>query len=240
MKLRLASALLAVLFLAGCGLASILNGIAEWAPTAEAVDQAFAPLLAISNPSLAAQVTAIGPLIGDIGTAAAAVEAAGSNTSGIPKVIAEIQATVAQIQSFDAALETAGVNVSKNDQAYILGASGVILVALEGYEAVLEAKAGTSTVTSQLRDIHGECYGFETTNGHGPYHEWANCDPDNAIDATFDPNSNTVTISGKKPPSVGNFKRQIGALAKAHGHPELAPKVTMGETLKHVLTFGTR
>lgn len=237
-KKLLIAAVLAV-SLAACSAASVLAQIADWARVASTTVQGFAPLLAISNPGLASVATGIGVLIGDVGTGATAAESAGPGQAGTQKVISEIQAVVPQIQKFETDLTSTGVTMSKNDQAYVAGGIGVVLIGLEGYEAELQAQSGGTATTAQLRDVKGECYGFETTKGHGPYHLWADCDPDAAVDATYDTASKTVVVA-KKPPTVANFKRQINALARKYGHPEKQLPLSTRDHLVHVVTFGTR
>jgi len=246
MKKRIGLSLAALglcILLAVCTALSVMQQIVNFLPVAETAFTSFVTLAAPTNTNLPNEAKAIGQLLNDVDATAVAANQAGAGKTGVQKVIAELTPVIQQIQVFESDLTSAGAAIPSNDEKFIAGGAEIVLTALEGYEAVLQSQAGaTATTTAQLVDVHGECFGFESNGGHGPYHVWANCDPDYAIDVTEEQTAQTTVIksNGKKPASIANWKRQYNALARKYGHPERQLNLSTRDHIVHVLTFGAR
>jgi hypothetical protein len=221
------------LCLAGC---SVLSGIANWLPFGISVLDGVVSVVAPANTKIAADAAVGQKAFNDLDAGVAAAEAAGSGKAGLSKVIAEISSAVASQSQILADLDSLGVTVNAKDVGYATAAENLLIAALQGFEAELQAQAGPAAppVKSAVA-IEGDCFGFEpATEAHGP-HAWANCDPSDPIDFTWDrdPQSGaTVPAGPRKAPKLGSFKRQYNALCVKYGHPEKQMHLTLAEHLR--------
>jgi hypothetical protein len=141
-KFALIGSAILTIALVGCSLASVLSTVADWTPFAVTTFDGFVALVAPANTALPAEAQNISKLIGDVGTDATAAAQAGG--TGVQKVIAAMTAVDSAIPQFETDLTAAGVKISANDQKYVAGAAAFVLATLEGYEAVVQAKAGAA------------------------------------------------------------------------------------------------
>ena len=235
-KRRLAGVLLLAVILSGCAVTatSALNSILKWAPVAA---QGFVDFVTIADPT--SNLATIGNTVvaefAELKIAVASATAAGAGLPQQQKVIAELQVIIAEIPRFESAAAASGT-LSTTDQEYIAAGALLFETAAQIYEAEL---TGT---TAQLENINGPCFGLNV-HSDGSAQAWADCtgDPSEALYASLDPVPNTNTTSPTsskktvkltvKHGKVGNFKRQLSALARQYGHPEKQQKLTLAEHL---------
>jgi hypothetical protein len=191
-KFALIGSAILTIALVGCSLASVLSTVADWTPFAVTTFDGFVALVAPANTALPAEAQNISKLIGDVGTDATAAAQAGG--TGVQKVIAAMTAVDSAIPQFETDLTAAGVKISANDQKYVAGAAAFVLATLEGYEAVVQAKASSAappapaTAVSAMRVLKAVstpdgCAGFTPAEGnpgiqtisYQPAHFWADC-----------------------------------------------------------------
>jgi hypothetical protein len=266
-KFALIGSAILTIALVGCSLASVLATVADWTPFAVTTFDGFVALVAPANTALPAEAQNIAKLLGDVGTAATAASQA--NGTGVAKVIAAMTAAEAVIPQFEADLTAAGVKLSANDEKYVAGGSAFVLATLEGYEAVVQAKASSAaapapaTAVSAMRVLKAVstpdgCAGFTPAEGnpgiqtisYQPAHLWADCgEKADAIDLYITASGDLAGGSGpvaktasaaKAPPTIANWKRQFNAIAKKYGHPEKQLKLSTRDHFVHVLTVSTR
>jgi hypothetical protein len=152
------------LMAAGC---DTLAEIADWTPFAVTTFDGFVSIVAPGNTSLPAEASAIAKLVTTLGTDAAAAAQAGSGLAGTQKVIAEIASINSDITAFESQLSAAGATIPANDQKYVAAGSAFVLATLEGYEAMLQEKAGTTAAAATIVDVSTPdgCAGFTPASG---------------------------------------------------------------------------
>ncbi len=217
------------LCLAGC---SVLTGIADWLPFGISVFDSVVAIVAPANVVLAADAASGQKIFNDLDAAVAVAKASGVGKTGLTRVIAEISSVVQSQQQVLADLAKVGAPMNAQDLGYVKSGESLLIAALQGFQAELQAQSGNVTPPVQSA-VEGSCFGFEpATKDHGP-HVWASCDPSDLIDYTWDrdPQTGSLVPAGAKAPKLGSFKRQFNALARKYGRTNKQLRLTMAEHL---------
>jgi hypothetical protein len=215
--------LIAVLFLAGCGIASTLSSIANWAPVADA---AFNSIVSIVVPGAQSAVlkTDAGDVVAalkDVAVDAVAAEQANAGASAKQKVANDLGAIAADLPKVTTDLDAI---IPASDQKFVNDAVLVIQTVDVAYEAAI----GLTPVVAQ---VNLDCGGYQTY-ADSSIHIWANCGRGDSIDyASGGAAAAASPQASQAPPNLGDFKRQFNAVCQRDGHPEKQLKLTLAEHL---------
>jgi hypothetical protein len=219
--------------LAGC---SVLSAIGAWLPFGLSVLDGVVAIAAPTNTTIAADGKAGEIIFNDLSSAVSAAEAAGAGQTGLTKVISELSSAISSLETILADFSAIGASIPSKDLGYVDASENLLIAALEGFQTEAAAQAGTSTSATSTASIAIDegCFGFEPATAKGGPHAWANCDPSDPIDMTWDRDPQTGAVKpnpNAKRIKLGSFKRQYNAIAVKYGHPEKQLKLSVAEHL---------
>jgi hypothetical protein len=231
-KKYLAIALTLCLTIGGC---SVLSSISAWLPFGISVLDGVVAIAAPLNTTIAADANSGQTIFNDLDAAVAAAAVAGAGKTGLAKVISEISSAVASQQKLLADLGAVGLSLNAKDLSFVTASENLLIAALRGFQTQLAASSGTPAPAAAA--ISGDCFGFEPVGKNGGPHVWANCDPSDPIDFSWDRDPQTgkvVPAPSAKVANVklGSFKRQYNALCKKYGRSEKQLHLTVAEHLR--------
>lgn len=214
MKIIQRSMLAAVLFLVGCGLATL----SAWAPVGLAAFDGVVSIVAVgSSAKLQADAQAVDKLFLDLASVAGTVNAGqiGADLLAINNILPTIAVDLAPL-------------VPSKDMIYVNASFAVIETTISVYETQFAAPLpshGPPTVVSS------SCAGYQVY-GDGSFHAWADCaGGEDTVDVASGPQATAANPQAGKV-KMGSFKRQFNAVARKYGHSERQLPLTVAEHLR--------
>ena len=227
-KAGIISILVLAISLVGCSALSVISAISNWLPFGISVFDGVVSVAAPGNTKLVADGAAVQRLFGTIQSDVAAAQAAPG--TGLQKVLADIQAVLPSVQSFETDVEGFGISIPAQDQQYISASVAVLEAALEGFEAELQSQVKPAVALKPVNIQTAE--GTFIRYADGSYYASFTADPTDAINYASGGEAVAANpAASKKAPKLGSFKRQFNAIAKKYGHADKQLKLSLLEKL---------